>query len=99
MFSNDEFFDAAPFKLDGEEQIARWLEQDAVVKLTMPGVPFVLAMQTQENGKVIGLLTLSFSDAERLQTILHIVLHHEFQRQGLGAEAAVGGAEFSGTPG
>jgi RimJ/RimL family protein N-acetyltransferase len=94
LFSDDEFFDAAPFKLDGEEQIAQWLEQDTVVKLTSPGVPFILAVQTNENAKVIGLLTLSFSDAERLQSFLSIVIHRDFQRKGFGTEAALGALGF-----
>lgn len=94
LFSDDEFFAAAPFKLEGEERIARWLEADAVVKLTTPGVPFILAVQAQEGAKVIGCLSLAFSDAERLQAILYIVLHRDFQRRGFGAEAAMGALGF-----
>ena len=90
LFANDEFFDAAPFKVDGEEQIARWLEQDAVVKLTSPGVPFILSVQTNENPKVIGCLSLAFSDAERLQAVLYIVIHRDFLRKGFAVEAAMG---------
>jgi RimJ/RimL family protein N-acetyltransferase len=94
LFSNDEFFDAAPFKLEGEEQIARWLEADAVVKLTSPDVPFILAVQAQEGAKVIGCLSLTFSDAARLQAILQVVIHPDFQRRGFGTEAAVGALGF-----
>jgi len=97
LFSNDDFFDAAPFKLDGEEQIARWLEEDAVVKLTSPGVPFILAVDavTATSGaKVIGCLSLRFSDAARLQAILYVVIHPDFQRKGFGAEAAAGALGF-----
>ncbi len=94
LFSDDEFFAAAPFKVDGEERITRWLETDAVVKLTTPGVPFILAVQAQEGAKVIGCLSLAFSDADRLQAILYIVLHHDFQRRGFGAEALAGALRF-----
>src|SRR5208337_1067247 len=94
LFSDDEFFAAAPFKLEGEERIARWLEADAVVKLTTPGVPFILAVQAQEGAKVVGCLSLGFSDAERLQAILYIVLHRDFQRKGFGVEAAMGLLDF-----
>ena len=94
LFSDDDFYDAAPFKLEGEEKISRWLEADAVVKLTTPGVPFILAVQEQEGAKVIGCLSLTFSDAERLQAILQIVLHHDFQRRGFGTEAALGALGF-----
>jgi RimJ/RimL family protein N-acetyltransferase len=90
LFSDDEFFNAAPFKLDGEERIARWLDEDSAARLTTPGVPLVLAVQAQEGAKVIGLLSLGFSDAERQQAILFIVLHRDFQRRGFGAEAVMG---------
>jgi RimJ/RimL family protein N-acetyltransferase len=94
LFSDDDFFAAAPFKLDGEERIARWLEEDALVKLTSPGVPFILAVQTQESAKVIGCLSLVFSDAERRQAILYIVLQRDFQRRGFGLETARGALGF-----
>ena len=83
LFSDEQFFDAAPFKLDGEEQIARWLEADAVVKLTTPGVPFILAVETKDNAKVIGCLSLNFSDAARLQAILYIVHSSRFSAAGI----------------
>ena len=89
LFADDDFYAAAPFKLDGEERIARWLEEDAVVKLTTPGVPFILAVQSQESGKVIGCLSLGFSDAERLQAILYIALHPAISTAGFGPEAAM----------
>jgi RimJ/RimL family protein N-acetyltransferase len=95
LFSDDEFFfGAAPFKLDGEERIARWLEEDAIVKLTTPDVPFILAVQARESGKVIGSLSLTFSDAARLQAILHVAIHRDFQRKGFGIEAMIGALGF-----
>jgi RimJ/RimL family protein N-acetyltransferase len=94
LFADDDFFAAAPFKLDGEERIARWLEADAVVKLTTPGVPFILAVQAQEGAKVIGCISLGFSDADRLQAILYIALHRDFQQRGLGTEALLGAIRF-----
>jgi RimJ/RimL family protein N-acetyltransferase len=51
-------------------------------------------VQAQEGAKVIGCLSLNFSDAERLQAILYIVLHRDFQRQGFGMEAAMGALGF-----
>jgi RimJ/RimL family protein N-acetyltransferase len=94
LFSDENFYDAAPFKLDGEERIARWLEEDAVVKLTTPGVPFILAVHDQETGKVIGFVSLGFTDAERLQAVVYIVLHRDFHRRGFGTEAAKGMLQF-----
>jgi RimJ/RimL family protein N-acetyltransferase len=94
LFADDDFYSAAPIKLDGEERIARWLEEDAVVKITNPGVPFILAVQSVEQGKVIGCLSLVYSDAERLQAILNVVIHRDFQRQGFGLEAMLGALGF-----
>lgn len=94
LFSNDDFFTAAPFKLEGEEQIARWLEQDGVVKLTSQGVPFILAVQLNEKAGVIGCVSLHFSDVTRLQANLYVAIHPEFQRQGFGVEAFTGMLDF-----
>jgi ribosomal-protein-alanine N-acetyltransferase len=94
LFSDDDFYAAAPFKLDGEESIARWLETDSVVKLTTPCVPFILAVEAREGAKVIGCLSLGFSDVERLQAIIYIALHRDFQRRGFGVETARGALGF-----
>jgi RimJ/RimL family protein N-acetyltransferase len=94
LFSDDDFYTAAPFKLNGEEQISRWLDEDATIRLTTPGVPFILAVQSQEHKKVVGCLSLRFRDAEWLQTSLYIVLQRDFQRRGFGTEAIAGALRF-----
>jgi RimJ/RimL family protein N-acetyltransferase len=94
LFADDDFYGVAPVKLDGEEQITRWLESDATVKLTTPGVPFFLAVQANEGEKVMGFLSLRFTDGEMLQAILYVAVHREFQRQGFGAEALTGALRF-----
>lgn len=94
LFSDDEFFSVSSLKLDGEEQVTRWLAEDATIKLTTPGVPFTLAVETLENPKIIGLLSLRFSNAERSQVAIDLVLHREFRRRGFGLEALNGALEF-----
>ncbi len=94
LFSNEEFCERAPLVLDGEERITRWLDEDAQVKITTPNAPFTLAAQSLESGRVIGILTLSFSDAERLQAILTLALLPDFVRAGLDVEAARGALGF-----
>ena len=94
LFGNEDFFAAAPFKVEGEEEIARWLEEDAVVKLTSRDVPFILAVQSKDSGKVIGIVSLTFSDAARVQAILYVVVHPDYQKQGTGTQAALGALEF-----
>lgn len=92
LFGDDEFFAAAPVKLDGEEQITRWLESDAVVKITTPNVPFILAVQGIETGKIMGFLSLLFTDADMQQAQVSVALHREFQA--FGVEALKGGMQF-----
>jgi ribosomal-protein-alanine N-acetyltransferase len=94
LFSAAEVFEGAPLSLDGEEQVVLWLEQDSAVKPTTPGVPFTLAVEAEESGKVIGFVSLTFSDAERLQVILYVGLNQEFGHRGFGSEAARGALEF-----
>ncbi len=94
LFSDEEFFSAAPMKLDGEEQVTRWLESDSAVKLTTRDAPYVLAVQETDGGKIIGCLTLSIQDAERLQAVLNIVIHRNYQRKGYGTEAVRGALNF-----
>jgi len=71
----------------GEAEITRWLEADAYVKLTTPDHPFFLGLEPQGSDKLIGYLSLSFTDPQRLQAVFTILLGRAHQRQGLAAEA------------
>jgi RimJ/RimL family protein N-acetyltransferase len=87
LMSDEEFFryqDGVP--LD-EDAVLRWLESDVHVKLTTPDQPFYLAIQLQEGEKLIGYLSLTFTDAQRLSATFNIGLNRNFQRQGLAHEA------------
>jgi RimJ/RimL family protein N-acetyltransferase len=70
-----------------EEQVLHWLESDCQIKLTTPNHPFRLAIQLQDGGKLIGCLTLWFTDQQQLQAIVNIVLHRNHQRKGFAVEA------------
>lgn len=70
-----------------EEQVLRWLESDSHVKLTTPGQPFFLGIELQDGNKLIGYLRLQFTDAQRLQAYLDILLSRGQQRKGLVTEA------------
>jgi RimJ/RimL family protein N-acetyltransferase len=94
LFSNDEFCEQAPFLLDGEERVVRWLEEDAATKLTTPNVPFNLAVQSSESGKLAGIITLTYSDAARLQPVLQVALMPEYAQRGLKVEAVRGAFEL-----
>ena len=87
LMSDEEFFryqDGVPLDEDG---ILHWLESDAHVRLTTPDQPFYLGIQVQDGGKLIGYLSLSFTDPQRLLVTFSIVLNRTFQRKGFALEA------------
>jgi ribosomal-protein-alanine N-acetyltransferase len=87
LMSDEEFFlyqDGAP--LD-EDHVLHWLESDAHVKLTTPEQSFYLGLEVQDGGKLIGYLSLTFTDPRRLQVTFSIGLNRGFQRQGFALEA------------
>jgi [ribosomal protein S5]-alanine N-acetyltransferase len=77
-----------------EESILRWIESDSHVRLTTPGQPFCLGIELREAGKLVGYLSLSFTDGERLQAMLSFHLHPEYQQQDLLVEAVDGTLGF-----
>jgi RimJ/RimL family protein N-acetyltransferase len=87
LMSDEEFFryqDGVPLDEDG---ILHWLESDAHVKLTTPDQPFYLGVQVQDGGKLIGYISLSFTDPQRLMVTFSIGLNRAFQRKGFALEA------------
>jgi RimJ/RimL family protein N-acetyltransferase len=89
LMADEEFFryqDGIP--LD-EDAVLHWLESDAHVKLTTPDQTFFLGIELQEGHKLIGYLSLNFTDAQRRQVMFSIGLNQKFHRQGFGLEAVV----------
>ena len=72
-----------------EDGVLRWLESDPHVKFTTPDQILYLGVMLQEGSKLIGLLTMNFTDAERLQITFSIGLHSKFEQQGYDLEAVV----------
>lgn len=72
-----------------EEGVLRWLDSDAHVKLTTPDQTLYLGVMLQEGSKLIGLLSMNFTDAERLQVTFSIGLHGKLEPQGFDLEAVV----------
>jgi RimJ/RimL family protein N-acetyltransferase len=90
LMSDEEFFhyrDGVPLDEDG---VLHWLESDAHVRLSTPDQPFHLGIQLQDGGKLIGYLSLSFTDPQRFQIVFSIGLNQSFHRKGLGLEAVEG---------
>jgi ribosomal-protein-alanine N-acetyltransferase len=87
LMSDEEFFryqDGVPLE---EDRVLHWLESDAHVKLTTPEQPFYLGLEIQDGGKLIGYLSLIFTDPRRLQVTFSIGLNGSFKRQGFALEA------------
>ena len=72
-----------------EENMLHWLEAEAHVKLTTPDQRFHLGIEVQDGGKLIGYISLNFTDPMRLQVNFSMVLNQKFQRQGFAREAVV----------
>ena len=86
LMSDEEFFryqDGVPLDEDG---VLRWLESDAHVKLTTPEQTLYLGIEVQNGGKLIGYLSLTFTDPQRLQVTFSIGLNRDFHRQGFALE-------------
>jgi RimJ/RimL family protein N-acetyltransferase len=77
----------ACFPENEEDYVVRWLESDSHVRLTTPGQSFYLGMQLRETGKLIGYLSLTFMDAERLQAQLACNFNPDFAAGEFSAEA------------
>jgi RimJ/RimL family protein N-acetyltransferase len=94
--SDEEIFrhiDGRPLE---EDDVLHWLERESQVKLTTPDQTFYLGIQFQESEKLIGYVSLGFS--EPFQATLQVVLNRAFQRKGFALEAvkAVLGFCFGG---
>ena len=70
-----------------EEGALAWLERDAHVRLTSPEQTFYLGLELVEGSKLVGYLSLKFTDAERLQAEISCELNGKYEGQGLSEEA------------
>ena len=77
-----------------EEAVLRWLESDTGIRLTTPDLPFHLAIELRDEGKLAGFLRTHFTDRERLQANLCLNLHRKYHRRGIGFEAATAFIRF-----
>ena len=71
----------------GEEYILNWLQQDQHAKLTTPEHPYYLGVELREGGKLIGYLSLRFTDAERRQVSFAMEWNPGSKREDLSMEA------------
>ena len=92
--SDEEMFRYVDGQPLDEEHILRWLEADSHVKLTTPGQPFCLGIEIRSSEKLIGYLSLSFTDVQRVQASLSIYIGRNYQRQGYATEAIAAMLEF-----
>lgn len=92
--SDEELFQCTEGRPLSEEEIIHWLQSDAHVRLTTPGQAFYLGVQLQAGGKLIGHLSLHFTEPHRAQAAVNLMIGRSHQRQGYGAEALAGGLRF-----
>ena len=94
FLSDEELFtyvEGAPME---EERIIRWLQTDSHVRLTTPNEAFHLGMEVQESSKLIGYLSLWFTDPQRSQAVINLFVNRSFQRMGFATEAVAGVIDF-----
>jgi len=70
-----------------EENILRWLEVDSTVRLTTPEQAFCLGVEVRESGKLIGYLSMRFTDDSRLQAELSFCFNPTYEKKDAPVEA------------
>ncbi len=89
IMADEEFFryrEGVPLDEDG---VLRWLESDAHVRPTTPNQTLYLGIEVRDGARLIGYISLDFTEPQRLQATFSIGLNSKFQRQGFAREAAV----------
>ncbi len=94
ILSDDEVLHYVDLRPLTEEEIIRWLEGDGYVKLTTPNQAFCLGIELREGAKLIGYITLTFTDPRRRQAALGIFLNRGFHRKGFATEALAALLDF-----
>jgi len=92
--SDEETFRYVDGRPSSEEEILRWLESDTHVKLTTPNHAFCLGIEARESHKLIGYVSLSIAEPQRLQATLNILLGRSHQGQGFATEAIAAALGF-----
>jgi [ribosomal protein S5]-alanine N-acetyltransferase len=98
ILSDEELLVYLEGRVLGEEEVIKWLEAEGYVRLTSPDQTFYLGLETKEGHKLIGYASLRFTDPQRQQALLSLMLNRTFHRKGFGTEAlsAVLGFCFEG---
>jgi len=77
-----------------EEQLSKWVEADQKMKPLQDDNTLWLGIEKQDPSKLIGYLTIRFTDSDHQQVEFGIVLNRDFRRKGFGTEAVVGILRF-----
>ena len=94
LTSDEELFRYLEGRPLSEEEILQWLENDRHAKLTTPNQTFCLGMELRDGGKLVGYLSLGFTEPQRLQAGFNLFLSRSCQRKGLAAEALAAMLDF-----
>jgi len=95
MSRDQETFRYIDWNQMGEAEVLDWTEKDRAVSFTQTGVVLNLGIVLRENPKLIGLASLHFLEEDLRQLGFQIVVHPDYQRQGLGTEAVGGVLHFA----
>lgn len=77
-----------------EPAVLEWIERDRYVRFNSANQPIYLAVELVGEGKVIGLVSLTFQEPDRRQAALSVWIGTPHQKQGFGLEAADAMLEF-----
>jgi len=71
----------------GEEEVRDWLNREKVIRLGHPGRSLALGVELAAGGKLIGVVSLYFTDGENRQAGFSMMIGNAFRRKGYGLEA------------
>src|SRR2546422_4337015 len=80
-----------------EADIERWLEVERSARLTHSGGHLCLGVETTDSSKLIGFVSLYFTDDDHRQAGFTTMISRSFRRRGYGTEAVCGAFDFAFT--
>jgi len=95
--ADDESFRYIDWNPVEEQEVEDWLAKDQSTRLTENGAPLRLGIETLEHPKVVGLISLYFTNEDRRQMSFSAMMNCAHRRRGFGTEAIRGAMNFAFT--
>lgn len=77
-----------------EQQVSEWIASDARVRLTTPDQHFYLAIERNDERRIIGFVRLGVEQVSRKVAVISLLVARQHQRQGFGTEALRAALDF-----